>query len=204
MNLVLISYKGESVMIAKKDVKFLERYVVNGETMAILPFWQARNLYGKIIEIHKELFVKMKPAKIIDLSCRYYGSSLKGRKIGTKELVGVTHKPPIVIDPVNTIYFFPTASPTKPYCTWFSHAHISSFKKVEHDRTCIQFINEQTLTLDISHTSFGNQFYRTAQLRTVVSSRIEEEQRKMNMLLFPNGQKSFIYEQIIRDLKKGN
>lgn len=191
-------------MIVKQIyVDFLDRYIINGETMAILPISQSSNLCGKVIEMEREYMVNMKTTQIIDQSCRYYGSTLHGRKIGTKELIGITHKPPIAIDPSNAIYFFPTSSPNKPHCAWLSHAHISSFKKATHDQTTVTFINGQTLTIDISINSFSNQFYRTAQLRTVVSSRIEEEQRKLNMLLFPNGQKSFIYEHIIRELRKG-
>jgi len=189
--------------VKKNVVDFLDSYIINGETMAILPYLQSNNLFGKVIEMDRELFVHLKTTQIIDQSCRYYGSTLHGRKIGTKELIGITHKPPIAIDPSNAIYFFPTLSPNKPQCAWLSHAHISSFKKATHDKTIVTFINEQSITIDISFNSFSNQFYRTAQLRTVVSSRIEEEQRKLNMILFPNGQKSFIYEHIIRELRKG-
>ncbi|MEF3400758.1 competence protein ComK, partial [Listeria monocytogenes] len=37
--------------------------------------------------------------------------SLAGRKEGTKHLIGVTHKPPIIIDPVTSTYVFPTVAP---------------------------------------------------------------------------------------------
>ncbi|WP_243291432.1 competence protein ComK [Bacillus sp. FJAT-47783] len=185
------------------DAQILDNYIINAQTMAILPHFDSNQPVAKIIEFQKVVYVNTRTTQVIDKSCRYYGASFQGRKTGTKELIGITHKPPIVIDPANTIYFFPTNSPAKPQCAWLSHAHISGFKKEAHDQTIVTFHNNESIKLDISFTSFRNQFYRTAQLRTVVSSRMEEEKRKMDFLLFPDGSKALLYEQIVRELRKG-
>ena len=68
------------------------------------------------------------------------------------------------------------------------------------------FTNDKEVILCISIGSFENQLFRTAQLRTIMSSRIEQEQKKMNMLLFPKGQGEVntFYEQIIRELNRYN
>lgn len=192
-----------SVSMNWKDTQMVDRYVIDSETMAVLPLLERDRVCSHVIGYYKHIYTSVRPTQLIDRSCRYYGSSFQGRKTGTKELIGITHKPPIVIDASNSIYFFPTTSPAKPQCAWLSHSHISTFKKANHDQTIVTFLNGESVTLDISYSSFSNQFYRTAQLRTVVSSRIEEEQRKLNLLLFPDGQKSILYEQIVREFRRG-
>ncbi|MFY0760174.1 competence protein ComK [Metabacillus dongyingensis] len=127
----------------------------------------------------------------------------EGRKAGTKDLMGITHKPPIVIDPGNYMFFFPTTSSSRRQCAWISHAHILQYAAADFDNTEIFFTNGSSETISVSSTSFENQLYRTAQLRTIITARIEEEHRKMNLLLFPKEkQTNLIYEQIIRELNK--
>lgn len=177
-------------------------YVMNRFTMAILP---TDNKYcSEIFEYEQEIFVEKRTLEVIDQSCRYFGSSYGGRKDGTKDLMGITHKPPIVIDPANAIYFFPTTSSTRSHCAWISHSYVKDYSGTKEDNTHITFTNDKQITLPVSVGSFENQLFRTAQLRTIISSRIEQEQRKINMLLFPKNEKevSAFYEQIIRKMNR--
>jgi Genetic competence transcription factor len=179
-----------------------EKCIVNGETMAILPFRKEHHLYAKILETSGERIVPIRPVYVIDQSCRYYGSSFKGRVEGSKGLLGITKKLPIVIDPANSLYFFPTHSPARHQCAWFSHSHISRFMKTDSNCTEVIFRNGQKIVADISPSSFSHQFYKTAHLRTIISSRIEQEQRRMNTILFPKEQHAYIYEQLVREFRK--
>ncbi len=180
-----------------------EEYVINRFTMAIFPVEGQKN-QSRIYEFEGNVHVKRRPLEVINASCSYFGSSYLGRKEGTKQLMGVTHKPPVVIDPANSIYFFPTTSSTRPQCSWISHSHVKSYMEDENESTRVTFTNGEETTLDMSIGSFENQLYRTAQLRTIMSSRIENEQRKMNMFLLPNtdSEKLSMYEQIIRELDR--
>ncbi|MGM7719454.1 competence protein ComK [Metabacillus sp. Hm71] len=129
--------------------------------------------------------------------------SFNGRKEGTKGLMRITHKSPIVIDPANSIYFFPTTSSTKSHCVWISHGYVKEYSKAKHDNTQITFTNGKTITLPLSVGSFENQLFRTAQLRTIITSRIELEQQKINKLLKPSEKDvNAIYEQIIREFQR--
>jgi competence protein ComK len=109
-----------------------------------------------------------------------------------------------VIDPANSIYFFPTASSTRPNCIWVSHDYVKEYSKAEHDNTMITFKNGKQITIPISQGSFEKQLFRTSYLSTIISSRIEQEQRKLNMLLFPNGEKEVntLYDHIIREITR--
>lgn len=187
----------------KRDIK--NDYEINRSTMAILPHIEGEKLSSIVIEAEREFNVRKKPIDLIEKSCIYYGSSYEGRKHGTKKLMGVTHKPPIAIDPASSIYFFPTTSSTRSQCAWLSHANIFEYKQAEYDNTEVVFIGGKTVILPISVSSFENQLFRTSHLRTILSSRIEKEQYKMNMLFLSKENKMHPnYEQIIRELYKYN
>ena len=180
----------------------VDDYIINRFTMAVLP--AENRMYTEIHEVEKSFVVPKRPMDVIDQSCRYFSSSYIGRKDGTKELMGVTHKPPIVVDPANSIYFFPTTSSTRPQCAWLSHSYVKEYVGTKLDDTIVTFSNGEKVTLTMSVGSFENQLFRTAQLRTIISSRIEQEQRKMNMYLTPKGEKEFsiFYEQMIREFHR--
>ena len=60
----------------------------------------------QIIENGEEYIINNNSTKILEHSCEYFGSSLEGRKEGTKKLLGITHKSPIIIEESRNIIFF--------------------------------------------------------------------------------------------------
>ncbi|MFC0299163.1 competence protein ComK [Geobacillus jurassicus] len=160
----------------------LEHFVVSRYTMAILPYFVNGDVYAKVIEEDGEYIIKQTPIDIIKHSCDYYGSSFQGRKEGTKAVIGITHKAPIAIEPANEIYVFPTASPRDSRCVWLSHMHVYRYEPAKHERTVVYFRNGKNVCLDVSYKSFVNQLYRTAQLRTKLSERMEARERKLQYI----------------------
>ncbi len=182
-----------------------DTYEVNGSTMAVLPLGEGEKPASKILETERTFLVNMKPFQIIERSCRYFGSSYAGRKAGTYEVIKVSHKPPIMVDHSNNIFLFPTFSSTRPQCGWLSHAHVHEFCAAKYDNTFVTFVNGETLELPVSITSFENQVYRTAWLRTKFIDRIEGNamQKKQEFMLYPKEDRNeLIYEFILRELKK--
>ena len=57
---------------------------------------------------------------IIENSCEYFGSSYLGRHEGTKKLIGITHKAPIIIEESKNLIYFPTTSPRLTDCVWIA------------------------------------------------------------------------------------
>jgi competence protein ComK len=153
----------------------LKEYEVSPYTMAILPERTENGLFSRVMEVESSYLVAMKPIEVIDRSCRFFGSSLQGRKEGTKDIMGVTHKAPIVIDPSNFIYFFPTLSPSRDQCAWISHSYVRTIQSKRGNATFLLFSNHETITLPVSKGSLENQLYRTAQLRATLSRRISPE-----------------------------
>ena len=73
----------------------MDYYEINDDTLAILPIGDDKS---KVIEKNKSFIVNASPLKIIDKSCKYFGSSYQGRFSGTKSLIGVSYKAPIIIE----------------------------------------------------------------------------------------------------------
>ena len=85
----------------------MDSYEINAETLVIVPFAKGKS---KVYEYDCEYIVNMTPFKIIQNSCLYFGCSYEGRKEGTKSLIGVDMKVPIVIEESKNIIFFPRTS----------------------------------------------------------------------------------------------
>jgi competence protein ComK len=156
----------------------IEEYEVNPYTMFIKPVTYGSKVYSEIYELEDDYLSPFKPLEIIKKSCEYFSSSFEGRKEGTKQLIGITHKVPIVIDPTNFIYFFPTTSPTRSECVWISHEHILDYHRIDSRQTRVVFQNKQSFILPISRSSFENQMLRTALLKTTLMQRSGQMERK--------------------------
>ncbi len=145
----------------------MNTYEISEETLAILPI---ENYKSKIIEKDNEFIVNQTPYEIVDNSCQYFGSSFIGRHSGTKKLIGVSHKSPIIIEETKEIIFFPTTSPRIYDCCWISLNNINKYYK-ETNRTVILFNTGYALNLNISYGSLDNQILRAARLESVLRSR---------------------------------
>lgn len=138
------------------------------------------NLTTIILEEQEEYHVKPTPSKVIDQACKFFGSSLKGRQDGTRDICGITHKAPIAIDPISGMYFFPTISPVNPTCSWIAHSHIDEIKNARNSSTELLFKNGKKLILDVSYGIMLNQIQRTAQFRFLLDNRIKSLQKHVN------------------------
>lgn len=104
----------------------IKSYEINGNTLAIIPLTKNTS---KVIEAEQEIIVEKGSTEIIDESCRYFGSSYNGRFEGTKEILGVSYKSPIIVEESREIIFFPTTSPRISDCHWISLNNIDDYKK---------------------------------------------------------------------------
>src|SRR5699024_4411173 len=125
-----------------------------------------------VLEADSSYIVTRPPTKLIDFSCAYFGSSLKGRQDGTKTICGITHKAPISIDPSSGMYFFLTASLTKALCSWICHSHTENVQSAQNLSSKTTFKNAKTIEIDVSIGSILNQVHRTAQFRYLLDKRL--------------------------------
>lgn len=149
-------------------------YEISPSTFALIPERTDYGIDGSyVIEQHDEYFVPIAPRKLIDQACKFFGSSLKGRLEGTKDICSYTHKPPIAIDPHGGMYFFPTTSPQNPNCSWIAHSYIDRVEPCMNNETRIHFVNGKHVIIPISYGSMLNQVQRTAQLRYKLTERLQ-------------------------------
>ncbi len=163
-------------MNCMNEKEFIDDFVINPLTLAILPMEYEGKLYSKVYQLDEEteLFVPFKPLDLIKSACITYGSSYEGRKDASRYLIGITHKIPISIDPTNSIYFFPTNSPDKSTCGWIAYDHVKTYSKVDTSNTLVTFHNNVSIVIPISRYSFDNQIKRTALLHTKLMQNIRE------------------------------
>ena len=150
-------------------------YEVSPLTMAIVAIETAEGaIETQVYETDATYLVRQTPLKLIDYACRFFGSSLRGRLDGTRDVCGVTHKAPISVNPTNGMYFFPTTSPQNKNCSWIAHSHIDFIKEAEFQQTKIFFKNGESIIVDVSYGSMMNQIQRTAQFRYLLADRMKK------------------------------
>lgn len=142
-------------------------YTISDKTLAIIPISEKKS---KIYENNNVIIVPKPAQKIIEENCEYYGSSYQGRKKGTVDLIGVTHKSPIVIEDSAGLIFFPTSSPRLKTCGWISLNNIDTFAPYDNE-SLIRFQNNLTLQLPISSKIINNQVLRATRLESVLNKR---------------------------------
>jgi len=144
-------------------------YEINRDTLAIV----SKDINNsKILESTDEYIINKNTFTVIEHSCEYFGSSYNGRHDGTKNLIGITHKSPIIIEESNNIIFFPTTSPRLKDCTWISLNNVLSYKSASNSKnTIIEFKNGKTIEVPVSVGSINNQILRASRLETVIRER---------------------------------
>ena len=141
----------------------MKKYEINKNTLAIIAI---TNGISKVYEKDKTLYVYSPTIKIIDDSCKFFGSSYEGRFCGTKALTGITYKSPIIIEESRNIIFFPTNSTRSKQTSWIALNKIKKIYKNKSDKSYIIFNNDKKLNLNISLYSLENQYCRAIMLKS--------------------------------------
>lgn len=148
----------------------MKNYEITSKTLALIPVNKDKT---KVIEKNKVLYYDINVMKIIDDSCNSFGSSYKGRYEGTKNLIGVSYKAPIIIEESNNIIYFPTTSPSHKNCCWISLKNIKNYKK-NNNNISILFDNNYSLEINISLSSFNNQYLNAMRLESILNKNIKK------------------------------
>ena len=142
-------------------------YEINEGTLAILPSEKE----SKVLEDSSEYLISKKPFEIVDYSCKYFGSSYEGRKEGTKAILDINYKVPIVVENSRNIIFFPTNSPTAEDCCWISLNNIKRIEEGQFNSTNIIFKNGTSLLIPVSKRTIENQIFRASRLDLIMRDR---------------------------------
>ena len=140
-------------------------YIINNETMFIKYDGENTVVYEKN---KKYIYKEDKIKDILNNSCIYYGSTLKGRIISCKQYINSNYKIPVLISEKNNIMFFYIKENNNIY--WFNYLYIKNYQKL-NNKLLIVFNNDQSLILNVSYTIFHNQILKCSRLMIVYSTR---------------------------------
>ena len=124
----------------------------------------------KIITTEKEFIVNESCKKIIDESCKYFGSSLNDRIKATNRLVKMASKTPILIEESRNIIFFPLKSTREKNNIWISFNQLDNYTKDGYN-TIFKFKNNKYVTLKFSYYIIDNQVTRSLILDYEINNR---------------------------------
>jgi len=144
-------------------------YEINFDTQAIVPIDKMKS---KAIENSEEYIIDSDVLSIMEHSCEYFGSSYEGRKEGTKKLLGITHKSPIIVEESKKLIFFPTTSPDNSECIWINLEKVDNYYRIDKKMSAIKFKNGDLIELNVSYGSLSNQILRATRLKYILDDRI--------------------------------
>lgn len=146
----------------------MNKYEFSKGTLAIIPNGEDGSL---VLEDTDKYIIEAKPFKIMEDSCKYFGSSYEGRKEGAKNILGAEYKVPIVIEDSSNLIAFPTTSPQASDCAWISLKRVYNIFKIDNYSTKIVFDNNEEIIVPCSFRSVENQLSRASRLDLVLKNR---------------------------------
>ena len=144
------------------------KYEISNGTLAIVPNEDDNSL---IYEDNERFIVEESPFKIMEDSCKYFGSTYQGRKDSAKEILGAEYKIPVVIEDSTNLIVFPTTSPKAEDCAWICLNRVKNINKVDSFNTKITFDNDKELIVPCSYRSIENQLSRASRLDVILRKR---------------------------------
>ena len=144
------------------------KYEVSNGTLAIVPNEKDSSL---VYEDDDRYIIEQKPFKIMEESCKYFGSTYEGRKDSAKEILGAEYKVPIVVEDSDNLVVFPTTSPFSDDCVWISLKRVKKFEKIDACNTKILFDNGKEIIVPCSYRSVENQVSRASRLDYILRMR---------------------------------
>ena len=130
----------------------------------------------KIVTSDNEYVIHESSKKIIDNSCRFFGSSLSDRIKVTKRLVNMASKTPIIVEESRNIIFFPLRSTRDKSNIWVSFNNLKKYEK-EGNKTIIYFKCGKIISLVFSYYIVDNQVTRSIVLDYEINKRRKSLQK---------------------------
>ena len=144
------------------------KYELSNGTLAIVPNEKEGSF---VFEDDDRYVIEQTPFRIMEESCKYFGSTYEGRKDSAKEILGAEYKVPIVVEDSENLVVFPTTSPSSSECIWISLKRVKKFEKIDACSTRIMFDNGKEIIVPCSYRSIENQISRASRLDYILRMR---------------------------------
>lgn len=145
----------------------MDNYEINEDTLAIIP---KDNKTTIVYEKYNNYIINQSIEKILNNSCKYYGSTFDGRKISSSSVLKINYKVPIIIEESSNMIFFPTSSMKNNNCSWISLNNIDRYER-NYRGSKIIFNNGKTIVFPISYGILNNQILRSTRLSYLFKER---------------------------------
>ncbi len=124
----------------------------------------------KVVTTDGEFIVNNNSKKIIDNSCKFFGSSLADRIKATNRLVKMASKTPIIIEESRDIIFFPLRSTREKNNIWVSFNNLVKYEK-NAENTIFYFKSGKQISIKFSYYIIDNQVTRSLMLDYEINKR---------------------------------
>lgn len=132
-------------------------YEIDLSTLMLIGIDDSKTL---VVTLEKEFIVDECAKKIIDNSCKYFGSTLVERIKATQRVVNIRSKVPIIIENSRNIIFFPLKSCREKSNIWISFNNLVRYEKKDNV-TYLYFKENKVQKLDFSYYIIDNQVTRS-------------------------------------------
>ncbi|MDF2608017.1 MAG: hypothetical protein K0S34_2213 [Bacillales bacterium] len=154
-------------------------FIIDEKVCAIIPYYnEFGELCSRIIKDDGDIKLEISPYRILEESCITYGSTFRGRIDAIKYLLGFKKRIPLTVSCKKSIFAFPINSHLRKDEIWIFTNKVLKYKEVEKSITRITFRNLKEINIEISYSSFDNQFNRSItciyHLRQNLSVNIDE------------------------------
>ena len=112
-----------------------------------------------VITTEGNFIIKESCRKIMDDSCKFFGSSLNERIKSTNRFVNMASKTPIIIEDTRNIIFFPLKSTRLKNNVWISFNNLDKYIK-NNNKTNLKFKCGKQVTINYSYYIVDNQVTR--------------------------------------------
>ncbi|PLR95896.1 competence protein ComK [Bacillus sp. T33-2] len=151
-------------------MNMLADYMINKETVLLTgEYDEFGSLCTRVIEGEKTFLVQRTPVQVINKTLLRLGSSFRGARDSSKEVLGVMKMYPLKINQYLGIWLFPTKACSKQNCVWFSLMHIKKTKAIGVRKTEVLLSYNHTFEIEMKETSFNNKRQKAEELREIIT-----------------------------------
>jgi competence protein ComK len=148
----------------------LKNYFINENTILLTGIHGHHGqLQTLVIETGKTFRVNNTAEQILNNSLKKMGTTLRGALDHAKANLGNMNMCPIKMNSQVGLYLFPSKSPKRPDCVWFSLIHVKGAKGLGKNKTKVLLSHGHSIIVDCTLASFKTKLHRAFKLRKMIA-----------------------------------
>jgi competence protein ComK len=150
----------------------IKNYNINEKTIMLTGIYGRHgHLQTLVIETGKTFRVNNSSEQILNNSLKRMGTTLRRALDDARANLGNLNMCPIKINSKLGVYMFPSKSPKRPDCVWFSLVHIKGVRSIGKNKTKVYFSHDHSIIVDCTLESFKTKLHRALKLRRIIAEK---------------------------------